>query len=200
MHTASPCKAHHLLILGALLVSLAGCGGCDDDKPTPVANNNANNNPNNNPNNSTNNAPNNGTNNDPNNGTNNDPCPRGTATCPCHADNTCDTGLTCEQELCVATTGMGLSVSSPDARSCEIAFNEGATRLLGASYTGGVRGKLLRRPPHVALALTQTADAAIPAGAVQLQLDGAASGLTLSSVRCFDRAGQPLDGVEVTLP
>ncbi len=101
----------------------------------------------------------------------------------------------CTEGVCEGVVVSGLTISSPEARSCELLLQESAGRVLGATYADGVQGAWRKRAPNVAVAISQTSDAPLPAGVVRLEVGGDAAGVTIAEVSCFDAQGARLDGV-----
>ncbi len=126
-------------------------------------------------------------------------CTEGQVDCSCDAQGACADGAVCSGGMCVGATTSGLTLSAAGARSCEVLLTEGASRVLGASYAEGVEGAWRKRAPRIAIAISQTADADMPASAISLQLQGEASGVTVSSVSCFDAQGGAIDGASAAL-
>lgn len=138
-------------------------------------------------------------NNGPGTSNNGSECIAGEAGCACAA-GACSDGLECTMDVCVepGTSSAGLTIGNPDARSCELLFEQGASELVSATYGAETTGALRHRAPRVALALTRTSDTAFAADSVSLGLRGEVSGLTLSSSRCFGADGGVVDG-QITL-
>jgi len=64
-------------------------------------------------------------------------CPTGAEACPCYGNKTCDVGLTCASNLCVALTGAGGSTGTGGSASS----TGGATGAGGSAFsTGGATG------------------------------------------------------------
>ncbi len=129
-------------------------------------------------------------------------CTPGESGCECNSDGNCDAGLVCGSgNTCQTdTTGeSGLVFATASARACELLFEQTGTTITNATWGDGVRGVLRRRPPRVAIAVTQTTDRAFATGDVNLEFDGPVSDLILSEVRCFDSAGALIADATVTL-
>jgi hypothetical protein len=121
-------------------------------------------------------------------------CTAGTPGCAC-AEDACSGGAVCVGGVCEAVSVSGLTFSSALARSCEVLVTQGSGAVLGATYADGVQGAWRSRAPRVAIAVSQTSDAPLPAGAIRLQLSGDSAGVTIDDVSCFDAQGARLDGV-----
>ncbi len=134
---------------------------------------------------------------DPEGEQNNTPieCVAGQVGCACTSASTCGDGAVCEEGMCVGVAVSGLTISSELARSCEVLLLESGSEILGATYADGVQGAWRKRAPNVALALSQTSDATLPAGTASLQISGDPSGLSIQEVSCFDAQGVRIDGV-----
>lgn len=170
-------------MIAVALIMGTGCGGCGQD-------NNA----------TENNATENNVENMVDNAKENTkPCEAGAVGCECSAEGTCDGEAVCDAGTCVGGTVSGLSISNEAARSCEILIEEKTSKVLGASYGEGIKGAWRRRAPNVAIAITQSADAALPVSTASLVLEGELSGVSVKEVRCFDAAGEVIAGVEATL-
>jgi hypothetical protein len=63
-------------------------------------------------------------------------CPAGSETCPCKSDKTCDEGLDCRSNLCVATASSGGANSSSGGASSSIG-GKGGSNSSGGSQSGG---------------------------------------------------------------
>lgn len=169
-------------VLSLSLVTLTACGGCGENNNNPPGNTT----PNNTANNTT-------------TVNNTSPCPEGTAECPCRAGDMCDTGLVCDTGKCVGMTASGLTVSSEDARACDLMLEEQDAKVLSATGSDGVEVAHRRRAPRVAISFASKSDAPIAAGAVVLQSTGDTSGFAIASSTCYGADGAVIDGAEVTL-
>lgn len=158
------------------LFTATGCGGCGNDNNNNVDNNSS-----------------------ANNTQNNTACEDGEVGCACLDDGSCGAGAACQNDVCVGATVSGLVVSSDDARSCEIMLTEReGSQVIGATYGEQVKGAYRRQAPSVALAVSHTSDEAFPQPLATIQVNGSKSGVEIKSVRCFDKAGELLDGAEAS--
>ena len=133
-------------------------------------------------------------------GTGSDACAPGGENCDCRPGNDCDAPLVCESGTCVQPASAGLTVSDRNARGCEVLLTEDKAKVSGVSFGDGVKGTFIRESPKVSLSFIATADDAIPSGAVSVQFEsGASDGLIVKTVKCNNKDGAPLSGVEVTL-
>ena len=169
-------------VLSLSLVALTACGGCGKDDNNPPGNTT----PNNNANNTT-------------TVNNTSPCAEGTADCPCRAGDMCDAGLVCDTGKCVGMTASGLTVSSADARACDLMLEEQSARVLSATGGDDVEVAHRRRAPRVAISFASKSDAPIAVGAVVLQSTGDAGGFAITSSTCYGADGAAIDGAQVTL-
>lgn len=129
-------------------------------------------------------------------------CKPGEAACACRADNQCNEGLACGADgKCAAPTLVGLVVSDPAARGCEVLLTEQpGTVVSSGQFSGGVVGTTLREAPRVAMTFVAPGDSAFPAGSVQLGLaQGTTAGLTVTKASCVDVKGARLAGATVTI-
>lgn len=102
---------------------------------------------------------------------------------------------------CTPMTLVGVTVSDPTARGCEVLLTEQpGTRVERGTFTQGVVGTSLREAPRVALTFVVSGDTAFPNGSVQLALSaGALSGVTVTQATCVDLAGARLPNATVSL-
>lgn len=129
-------------------------------------------------------------------------CKPGEAACACLAGNQCNEGLACGADgKCGAPTLVGLVVSDPAARACEVLLAEQPGTVVSVGqFTGGVVGTSIREAPKVALTFVAPGDSAFPAGSVQLALSrGTTAGLTVTKASCVDAKGARLAGATVTI-
>ncbi|MFH1811926.1 MAG: hypothetical protein ABIJ09_24520 [Pseudomonadota bacterium] len=128
-------------------------------------------------------------------------CTPGTQGCACHAGQ-CNAGLECRAELCQPVVAqVGLVVSSPDARACEVLL-EHATDVQ-VVYGSALQGKAIHEGDRLALAFTAAADTAIAASDVELTLKpggaGSLAALQVVTSSCFGHDGAALAGASVSL-
>ncbi len=130
-----------------------------------------------------------------------EPCTPGTEGCPCGPMAPCTGGKVCENGQCVDDLPMrGLTVSDPNARSCELYLTEsGESRIANVRFADGVRGRFIRQAPAVAVAFVRQGDEAFAVGSVSFDISGPAAGVSLRSATCADAAGAPIENVVVTL-
>lgn len=129
-------------------------------------------------------------------------CKPGDAACPCLSGNTCNDGLACGSDgKCTAPMLVGLVVSDPAARGCEVLLTEQAgTVVANGQFTGGVVGTTVRQAPRVAMTFVAPGDSAFPAGGVQLALSsGTTAGLTVTKAACVDVKGARLPNATVSI-
>lgn len=129
-------------------------------------------------------------------------CPPGAAACACLSGNTCNDGLTCGSDgKCTAPMLVGLVVSDPAARGCEVLLTEQpGTSIANGQFTGGVVGTTVRQAPRVAMTFVAPADSAFPAGGVQLALSsGSTAGLTVTKASCVDVKGARLPNATISI-
>jgi hypothetical protein len=127
-------------------------------------------------------------------------CTAGAEGCPCGAMAPCPDGQTCTDGQCQDIPMQQLGVSDPAARACELYLREsGDSKVASVQFGMGVRGKMLRQAPGVAVVFIRQEDSAFPAGSLSLGITGPAAGVTLASSSCTDRLGRPLPGAQVTL-
>lgn len=129
-------------------------------------------------------------------------CKPGDVTCPCLSGNTCNDGLTCGGDgKCTAPMLVGLVVSDPSARGCEVLLTEQAgTAVATGQFTGGVVGTTVRQAPRVAMTFVAPGDSSFPAGGVQLALSsGSTAGLTVTKASCVDVKGARLPNATVSI-
>lgn len=125
-------------------------------------------------------------------------CEAGRAECVCRTEEQCDDGLACVVGQCLPSTHIGLTVSDPAARSCEVLLDEGDGRIIGARFAPSVTGTHIRQGTHSAVGFFGHADAAIPSDAIALEVVKAAgAGIGISRARCFDRDGRALASATV---
>jgi hypothetical protein len=129
-------------------------------------------------------------------------CDGGELGCVCTPAQTCDEGLACVDQQCQRPDALELLVSDPAARSCELLVQETDTRVVGADFGPAVTGVHLREGSRSAVSFLANDDAAIPSGAISLQVvapsaGSAAAGIDVVTARCFDREGRELAGATV---
>jgi hypothetical protein len=111
----------------------------------------------------------------------------------------CADGRACRDGQCVDLPMRGLNISDPAARACELYLVEsGASHVANVRFADGVRGRVVRQAPAVAVAFVRQADEAFAPGSVALEIDGPADGVTIRSASCSDRLGRTIPGVQVT--
>lgn len=88
-----------------------------------------------------------------------------------------------------------VGVSDPAARACEVLFTASPAAQVSVTFGDAITGTWRRREERVAVGFFHRADDAIPAGALSV------SGVdpTPEVVRCYDRLGAPLAGVDLIL-
>jgi len=130
-------------------------------------------------------------------------CVPGSALCACAAGETCNDGLTCERGFCRSPDSVGLSISNPAARACDLLLEESEAPLDEVTFGEAVIGRHLRRGRRVALSFIQREDAAFPGELMRLRFERREPEEAIEPrlVRgvCYDRLGRALDehGVEI---
>jgi hypothetical protein len=128
-------------------------------------------------------------------------CTPGTQGCTCNAGQ-CNDGLECRNDLCQPVLQqVGVVVSSPDARACEVLLDHATD--VQASFGGALQGKTIHEGERLALAFTTKTDTAIATGEVQLTLkagsEASLAGVQVLSSTCFGHDGAALAGATVSL-
>lgn len=112
----------------------------------------------------------------------------------CPSGQVCNAAGTCEPTSGVAGA---LVIDSAGAHACEILLASSGAAITRVTYGTGVTGAMRARPPRVAIAVSS--GDAFAADAIQLEIDGAASDLSVSSVDCYDASGAPLAGASASI-
>ncbi|MEQ9498066.1 MAG: hypothetical protein RIT81_14440 [Deltaproteobacteria bacterium] len=112
----------------------------------------------------------------------------------CPSGQICNAAGTCEPTSGVAGA---LVIDSAGARACEILLASSGAAITRATYGTGVTGAMRARPPRVAIAVSS--DQAFGADAIQLEIDGATSDLSVSSIDCYDASGAPLSSASASI-
>ncbi|MEO1269936.1 MAG: hypothetical protein AAFX99_17760 [Myxococcota bacterium] len=182
-----------LLLCCSVSFTLIGCGGGDGgggEGGSNGTNNNTSNSTNNGTSNSTSNDT-SSTSNDTTGGTNNETTPTGPTS------NQTTTGPTTP-----VVEGTTLTIDG-SARACELVLIDSENALTEVVFTEGqANGRFMRRGERVAVAFHAVDDAAMPEGAVILNvLEGGIDNITINTEvsRCFGADGQPLSeaGLEI---
>lgn len=120
--------------------------------------------------------------------------------CACNDDGTCDEGLECSDGLCTSADALTVFIEGADLRACDILLDTPGLAAMDVSFPAGVRGRYRARGERTALALIATEDSAIsgPVGAVVFDGEAGADAVGAISATCYDRLGQPVDGVVPT--
>ncbi len=130
-------------------------------------------------------------------------CEPGTAGCECRdgdAGPACDEGLTCVEGVCQGENTIGVSISDPNVRSCEVLVEEAGAVVVGLTTDGTIKGTFIRQAPKVAITFISLTDEPIGEDALQIRTTGDDSAtITVKSSSCADSAGQPIDGATVSL-
>ena len=125
-------------------------------------------------------------------------CTPGELACACKAGDLCDAGLECKDGLCAPETiQQGVTVGDAQARACGFVFD-----LAGATVTfdAQVIGRTRTAGDRVALAFTAKGDTTLTGPVVTITgPKGAATGLPLTQIECFDRHGAAIASPGVTL-
>ncbi len=120
--------------------------------------------------------------------------------CTPGAADACPSGQTCNAAgSCEPTSGVAgaLVIDSADARACEILLESSGATITRATFGAGVTGAMRTRPPRVAIAVTS--EQAFAADAIQLQIDGAASNVSVTRIDCYAASGAPLTGASASV-
>jgi hypothetical protein len=115
----------------------------------------------------------------------------GLAACDDEPSPASDAGIS--GDAAVETTG--LSISSADARACEIAFTAAPTSTVAVTFNSTVKGSWRRREDRVAVSVITADDAAFAPGSFSV---GGVDGIEPTILRCYNRAGQLIPGVTLT--
>ncbi|MCK6549423.1 hypothetical protein L6R52_26525 [Myxococcota bacterium] len=125
-----------------------------------------------------------------------DPCAAGAEACTCRASTpACDDGLGCTNGTCTKLDETALSISSADARACDVLVEDAGVVVEGAAFTGAT-GQVVREAPQTAISFFAASDAPFAAGAVRLRTRGTGTPRVVSAT-CFDAAGRALANVTV---
>lgn len=117
----------------------------------------------------------------------------GTVNCACRGDLSCDDGLTCEMNMCVAATAAGL-VLPAGARGCDVLLS--APGGGSVDFGEGTTGTFVLERPNLAVSVVVSGEVDAPPTAIQVF---SSSELSLVSSSCVDGTGAVLGGAEVTL-
>lgn len=129
-------------------------------------------------------------------------CPAGTPGCACGEDGSCDQGLVCVDDVCTGESRVGLSVSSAQARSCEVLLVESGEggEIVGVLADDAVKAAHVRRGKNSAVTFISNTDDRIGSGSVQLRVAGSEKGgVDVRKSSCADKEGKPIEAAEVTL-
>jgi hypothetical protein len=96
--------------------------------------------------------------------------------------------------------GLGLEISDPAARSCELVVSGPHGAIDSVTFAEGVTGEFIDHGTRVGVAFFRTADEPIEAGSVELQVEeGAFDALLVAASNCFDAQGRLIEGATVAL-
>jgi len=129
-------------------------------------------------------------------------CTAGTLDCPCDTGDSCTGALVCTEGVCKEASvvpGVGLGVSNVDVRACGLILELADVTVV---FDASVTGRSKRDGTRLAIAFTANGDAAPSTVASIIDATGTAvdlSGVTPTSVECFDRLGQPVATPGITL-
>jgi hypothetical protein len=127
-------------------------------------------------------------------------CSVGSAGCACAPELACDDGLVCDEGSCHGAAVVGLSISDPNARACEVLLVETGAHVLSVDFGVEVQGTHVREAPKTALSFISQSDAPIPDGAVQVRFaEGQGAPPEVGIVHCSDKQGARLPGAKVTI-
>ena len=129
-----------------------------------------------------------------------DTCKPGAAGCECLKDNVCDDNLTCTDGKCAGTFDVGVAVSDPAARACDVLLSETTAQVSSVGFDESVKGSYVRQAPKVAVSFVSAKDAPISGSGISLKLVGSGTdGIEVVSTKCADAQGKALDDVTVAL-
>ena len=127
-------------------------------------------------------------------------CKVGTVGCACGPSSHCNEGLLCDEGTCHGEGAVGLSISDPRARACEVLLVDKGAHVLDVAFEADVQGTHVREAPNTALSFISRSDAPVPSGAVQVKFaEGKGAAPEVSVVHCSDAQGAPLAGVKVII-
>jgi hypothetical protein len=117
--------------------------------------------------------------------------------CACVQD-ACNDGLLCQAGTCQPQAVSGLSVSSGDARACEVLLGDGDVKIDHVEFGDHVTGRWLRQGDKVAVAFIANQDAPIGGNAMDVAYaSGGSSPFTVLASHCYGQKGEELPGVAV---
>ena len=117
--------------------------------------------------------------------------------CPCDGGS-CDEGLSCENDVCVASNSQVVTLSGGDARACDLVIMTNGRKVSEVTFPAGVRGRFKTRNEKTSVALIRTNDTALSGSVAAVTFDGddAASGeIQTVTATCYDRLGAADSGV-----
>jgi hypothetical protein len=120
-------------------------------------------------------------------------CEPGTAGCEC-AEQRCDTGLSCVDGKCVATSSTELRLSPASARACDILLEDVAgAKVSRVVFSDDVKGHAIREGERTAVSVISKSDNEFATNGVTLELigDGQVSP-KVTTVSCSDKLGKKL--------
>src|SRR5688572_2213332 len=91
------------------------------------------------------------------------------AGCACAPELACDDGLVCDEASCDGAAVVGLSISDPSTRACEVILVETEAHVLSVEFGVEVHSTHVREAHKTALSFISQSDAPIPDGAVQVR-------------------------------
>ncbi len=122
--------------------------------------------------------------------------------CACDGGS-CDTGLTCEADVCTADNVVLISLSGGDARACDLVVETTGRKVADISFPAGYRGKMRTRDLKTAIAVIRTADTAIDGVTAALVFEGddavADGEASVTTTSCYGRLGAADSGVTATI-
>jgi hypothetical protein len=124
-------------------------------------------------------------------------CVAGTLGCPCDG-GACSGSLECVSDACAPAAGSGLVVGVSDVRACDVLLELDGVQ---AVFSGKVLGVSSREGKKLALSFIARADETLGTVAALETLAGGKAdltGLTISSLACFDRLGKPVATPELS--
>ena len=112
----------------------------------------------------------------------------GSAQCACQMDGSCDAGLMCAENICVAATVTGLQLPA-GARGCDILVSSPGS--LEAAFATSVEGTVVQEAPLVAISLVTREDSDFASDALSVT---STASFEIQSSACVDAQGAPVSG------
>lgn len=122
--------------------------------------------------------------------------------CDCDA-GACDEGLTCEDGTCTVANGVLVTLTGGDARACDVLVDSATRQTESVVFPAGLRGRHRARGERTAISLIRTEDSAVSGVVAAIVFEGdveaSADDIGAVSATCYDRLGNPVDGVTPTV-